>query len=278
MGVFPHYQQCSHPTDGILDKTRLMRWNGKANRRTLKPSYTQAAALNLIDKNIITAMKAAGIPAEQILSVVEDALRREEEIKAGRREVDRVRKRRERATEKQARTTVASEASDGQTRTATDGADTVSPKEIPPTPPKEITPSDIPPATPKGVSAPKPTPRSELLAVLSQVQADAVVAHRQRIGKPMTPHAAHLLAAKFAKCPNPDEAADAMVANGWQGFEPHWMDRQSARAGPAPPKRRPVEDVIVNLLNRMGPANAEPASEIEGHPEAPRRLSAGQLG
>jgi hypothetical protein len=189
----------------------------------------------LIDQNVIDAMKAAGIPAEQILSVVEDALRRDAEIKAGRRELDRLRKRESRATEKQTRTTVASSLSVGQTRTnadTLDNADTVSPKEISPTPPKEITPSDIPPATPKGVSAPKPTPRSELGAVLDPVHTEAVIAHRQRIGKPMTAHAAHLLAGKFARCPNPDAAADAMVANGWQGFEPEWMDRSQPRAGP----------------------------------------------
>ena len=80
----------------------------------------------------------------------------------------------------------------------------------------------------------KRTPRSELLAVLDADRADAVIEHRQRIRKPLTAHAAKLLAGKFARCPNPNEAADAMIANGWQGFEPEWMDRQQSRGSPPP--------------------------------------------
>jgi hypothetical protein len=105
----------------------------------------------LIDQTTIEAMKAAGIPAEQILSVVEDALRRDAEVKAARREVDRIRKRNERAAEKATRTTVASEMSVGQSRTDADASDTPpSPKESPQTP-KEIPPSTLKEKTPKGV-------------------------------------------------------------------------------------------------------------------------------
>jgi hypothetical protein len=227
----------------------------------------------VIDQNVIDAMKAAGIPADKILSVVEDALRRDGEVRAERREADRIRKRESRAAEKQARTTVASNLSDGHTRTAADAADTVSPKEIPPTPPKEITPSDIPPATPKGVSAPKPTPRSELAAVLSPLQADAVVAHRQRIGKPMTPHGAHILAAKFARCPDPDAAADAMVANGWQGFEPEWMARNQPRAGPGG-KLSPKDhftNLAIEIINGQNRDDRGPDGHRDDAPGLPVR-------
>lgn len=78
----------------------------------------------------------------------------------------------------------------------------------------------------------KRTPRSELLAVLDAERAEAVIAHRQRIRKPLTDRAAKLLADKFARCPDPNVAADAMIANGWQGFEPEWLQRQTNRGSP----------------------------------------------
>lgn len=87
-------------------------------------------------------------------------------------------------------------------------------KEKPPVPPKEIT----PPKPPKGGIS----PQSELEAVLDAEHAKAVVQHRQRLRKPLTPHAAKLLAAKFAKCTDPNAAADLMIERGWQGFEPDW--------------------------------------------------------
>ena len=67
----------------------------------------------------------------------------------------------------------------------------------------------------------------ELLKVLDASHAAAVIDHRQRIKHPLTAYAAKLLAGKFAKCPNPNAAADAMVANGWQGFEGSWMQGRS---------------------------------------------------
>ena len=82
------------------------------------------------------------------------------------------------------------------------------------------------------------TPRVELLAVLDEAQAEAVIEHRQRIRKPLTAHAARLLAGKFRQCPDPNAAADAMIVNGWQGFEPSWLGgREHSPRGPAPPAR-----------------------------------------
>jgi hypothetical protein len=99
-----------------------------------------------------------------------------------------------------------------------------SPKEKSPTPPKEITPSS---SEDKSSSL---SPRDELRAVLDEGRAQAVVDHRKALGKKLTAHAAKLLADQFAKCPNPNEAADTMIANGWQGIKPEWMQRQ--RDGP----------------------------------------------
>ena len=117
----------------------------------------------MIDPNVIDAMLAAGCTAEQIAAVVKADARADAEKVAARREADRIRKRESRSREKQDKTTFASDLSRGQTVTARDAVDTVSPKEIPPTPPKEITPSRITPSTPTGSS---PTPRAELEAVL----------------------------------------------------------------------------------------------------------------
>ncbi len=92
--------------------------------------------------------------------------------------------------------------------------------------------SDVPAQAPS-----QPTPRAELKSTLDDERTAAVIDHRKRIGKPLTPRAAQLLAGKFAKCADPNAAADAMIANGWQGFEPEWLDRrqQSHRQSQAPP-------------------------------------------
>lgn len=74
----------------------------------------------------------------------------------------------------------------------------------------------------------------ELRDVLGAEIARAVVDHRIKLRKPLTPRAAGLLAQKFAACPDPRAAADAMISNGWQGFEPGWMDRLAPQAPPRP--------------------------------------------
>lgn len=80
------------------------------------------------------------------------------------------------------------------------------------------------------------TPRSELAKVLDQDRSKAVVEHRQKIRKPLTAHAAKLLAGKFSKWPDPNEAADIMISNGWQGFEPEWVAGRSRGSIREPPK------------------------------------------
>lgn len=79
----------------------------------------------------------------------------------------------------------------------------------------------------------KDTPRAALMAILDETHAAAVVEHRQRIRKPLTAYAAAKLAAKFAACPDPNAAADKMIGNGWQGFEPEWMSKPDARGSPS---------------------------------------------
>lgn len=106
----------------------------------------------------------------------------------------------------------------------------------------------------------KPTPRQELLKVLDADRAEAVIEHRQRIRKPITAHAAKLLAGKLAKWHDANEAADAMVSNGWQGFEVEWMNR--VRGSPAPQQKtayRQYQDEMDQAFRDAinGPGNHE---------------------
>jgi hypothetical protein len=177
--------------------------------------------------HVIDAMLAAGCTAEQIAAAVKAAMHQDDESQADRRERDRVRKREQRAREKNNEN---NDRVQSVTRTARDGADTPSDKEAPHTP-KEI---NSPRSAPKGASL---TPRAELETVLDADHAAAVVEHRQRLRKPLTARAAQLLAGKLSRCVDPNAAADAMVANGWQGFEPEWLESRTApqQRATAPP-------------------------------------------
>lgn len=58
--------------------------------------------------------------------------------------------------------------------------------------------------------------------VLSGDRAAAVVEHRARLRKPITAHAARLLASSFSQAPDPNAAADEMIERGWQAWKPDW--------------------------------------------------------
>ena len=66
-------------------------------------------------------------------------------------------------------------------------------------------------------------PRTILESLLDSDRAKAVVEHRKKIKKPLTGHAAKLLKAELSKAPDPNAAADKMIARGWQGFEVDWL-------------------------------------------------------
>lgn len=95
-------------------------------------------------------------------------------------------------------------------------------------------------ATPSGAAAIK----TELASVLDPLHVAAVIDHRQRLRKPLTAHAAHLLAAKFAMCVDANEAADTMISNGWQGFEPAWMHTRVTGKGQAPPREPTLSEYL----------------------------------
>jgi hypothetical protein len=74
--------------------------------------------------------------------------------------------------------------------------------------------------------APRALLRAEFSTVLSDEMADAVIEHRQRMRRALTPKAAALLAKQFGKCPDPNAAAAMMLERGWQGFNAEWMTRE----------------------------------------------------
>ena len=96
-------------------------------------------------------------------------------------------------------------------------------------------------------SAPaRPTPRQELSKVLDADRAAAIIDHRQKMRKPLTAHAAKLLAKDLAKWRDPNEAADEMISRGWQGFKPDWMrgGAVGARASPQKSAFRQHQDEV----------------------------------
>jgi hypothetical protein len=118
--------------------------------------------------------------------------------------------------------------SDGSDVTAVTVTGVVSPKkETSPTPPKEKT---TPSQSETNVSS--KTPRQALETVLDRQRAGDVIEMRQRIRKPLTARGAELLAAQLAKWHDPNEAADAMVLNAWQGFKPEYLENQRSRGSP----------------------------------------------
>ncbi|MGN6534281.1 MAG: hypothetical protein ACTHKQ_00950 [Mesorhizobium sp.] len=150
-------------------------------------------------------------------------------------------------------------------RNSAESADEVSPKkETSPTPPKEkTTPSS---SEDKSSSI---TPRAALETVLDAERAAAVLEHRKRIGKPLTAHAAKLIAAKLAQWPDPNFAADEMISNGWQGFKPEWLERRTApqNQSTAPPKKPTLASMWTEEAKALGIID-EPASQQD------RRLGA----
>ena len=73
------------------------------------------------------------------------------------------------------------------------------------------------------------TPSQALGLVLDEEHATAIVDHRKAMKKPLTEFAAKLLAKEFAKCSDPNSAAEAMLLNGWRGFNASWINKPDQR-------------------------------------------------
>lgn len=70
-------------------------------------------------------------------------------------------------------------------------------------------------------------------SVLDAEHATAVLDHRKTIKRPLTAFAAKLLAKEFAKCPDPNAAAEEMIIRAWQGFKAEWLVTRSQQRLPA---------------------------------------------
>jgi hypothetical protein len=98
------------------------------------------------------------------------------------------------------------------------------------------------------------TPREFLLECLSPESADAVLAHRKAMRRPLTGRAAQLLAKGFLATADPNAAADLMIARGWQGFKPEWFDnerRSNGQQGQGQSRRRSLSDVAPDFIKRI---------------------------
>lgn len=94
----------------------------------------------------------------------------------------------------------------------------------------------------------KKTPRDELAAVLDPERAAAVVDHRQKMRRPLTGHAARLLANRLSQAPDPNSAADLMIEKGWQSFELEWLSRPARQATAPPPQQAQDFNTILDAM------------------------------
>jgi hypothetical protein len=202
--------------------------------------------------DLVRRLAAAGASAE-VIAIAVDAVEAEGAGLAERRRAERDRKRRQRAASRDLTPDMAGDMADKEADTPP-----FPNKERSPTPPKEKTPysphrrnavssgggnassrrnavsSALQPSTttPSESTPTQTTALAELTTVLDQPHAEAVLAHRRSMRKALSPHAARLLAARFARCAEPNAAADTMIANGWQGFDPTWIEPRASRTAP----------------------------------------------
>lgn len=106
--------------------------------------------------------------------------------------------------------------------------------------------SDVSAQAPK-----KPSVKSELERVLDADHAQAVADHRNRLRKPLTAHAAKLLAGKLERCGDANAAADVMIEKGWLAIEPQWIENVTAPRGHAPPQQPNLADGFKQLSEQL---------------------------
>ena len=101
-------------------------------------------------------------------------------------------------------------------------------------------------------NTPQATVRCILLTVLDETHADALIDHRKKLRKPLTPHAATLLAKKLSSTSNANQVVDLMIERGWAGFEPSWLENGNKTFVPTGPKRTWAEIQAERKANGQG--------------------------
>lgn len=186
--------------------------------------------------NLLQRLIDAGTPSDLVAEVA--ALMGEAKALEQRRAADRERKAKSRDSN---RGQQASHVTSGKSGTA--------PRAEPSTTTSEITNKNKGLNISRAMPA-RETPRDELSAVLDDEHAAAVVEHRQRLGKALTPHAARLLAKRLGAQPDPNAAADTMIERGWLSFDPTWL---KGRGSTGPPAGKPMngwESLFLNPSQR----------------------------
>ena len=84
--------------------------------------------------------------------------------------------------------------------------------------------------------------------VISSEQAAAVVEHRAKLRKPLTAHAASLLAKSLSEATDPTAAANEMIERGWQSWKPGWGQGNGSRA---PPHRQAKRNTALDGLDEL---------------------------
>lgn len=115
-----------------------------------------------------------------------------------------------------------------------------------------------------GKSPAKPSPRHRLEEVLSADLAEAVLDHRQRLRKPLTERAAKSLAAELAKFPDPNAAADRMIAKGWASIDFNWPEAHpggGAQQRAGPPQKRGIADALGELEGFLNNGRSQNSSD-----------------
>ena len=108
----------------------------------------------------------------------------------------------------------------------------------------------------------KKTPKAALTPVLGEDLASAVVEHRQRLRKPLTVRAAEMLARQFEQYHDPPAGATMMLARGWQGFEPQWMEGDQ-RTGRKADDRSDRKTEMARRLDERSQADGGVADEAD---------------
>jgi len=221
----------------------------------------------------VDAMAEAGCTPQQIAAVVRAHCAAEDEKTAQRRakDADRQRKSREARDAMSRDVTVTSCDTIGHPVTECDEAPAYSNNHARADGNRDLPSEDISLKTNSFGISKKPEAIVEILsAVVPEETARELIAHRRAIKSPLTAGAAKGLAKNLASYSDPKAGAEAMMANGWRGFKPEWMDNQ-ARAGPRQERMNGPTAMMLEIMEKKREQRSEERGLGETIPLLPLR-------